>query len=47
MEICKVCGRKTLAQAQVYIDQADEMRLSDQAMAKLEATKTGTKTSQK
>jgi integrase len=41
-ELCKVFGWSTLAQAQVYIDQADQMRMAEQAMARLDAIKPGT-----
>jgi hypothetical protein len=41
-ELCKVFGWSTLAQAQVYIDQADQMQMAEQAMARLDAIKPGT-----
>lgn len=44
MELCKVFGWKTLAVAQVYVDQADQMRMAEQAMARLEAYQNENKT---
>jgi hypothetical protein len=41
-ELCKVFGWSTPAQAQVYVDQADQIRMADQAMARLDAHKTRT-----
>jgi hypothetical protein len=40
-ELCKVFGC-TPAQAQVYVDKADQIRMADQAMARLDAPKTRT-----
>jgi integrase len=43
--LCKVFGWSSPSMAQVYVDQADQMRMADQAMDLLDAPKAGTKSS--
>ena len=44
-ELCKVFGWSSPAMAQVYVEQADQMRMADQAFARLDATAGGAKVS--
>jgi len=44
-ELMKIFGWKKIAQAQVYVDQADQMRMSAQAFARLEAYQKANKVS--
>jgi integrase len=42
-QLCKVFGWSSPAMAQVYVDQADQMRMADEAMSLLDAPKRRTK----